>query len=148
MEFLRRLACRIPPPKRNLIRYLGVFAPHSKLRDELPKPPIDEAVPQGEPSDTLVQGQLSFPFPDEQNKENKKRRASKSYRLLWAVLLARVFSIDVLRCPKCGGQRVLVAFIQDPPVIDKILSHLGLPTKPPQLAPARSPPQQEMDWDA
>jgi hypothetical protein len=62
--------------------------------------------------------------------------------------LAKVFSIDILRCPKCGGQRVLVAFIQDPPVIEKILSHLGLPTKPPQFAPARSPPQQEMDWGA
>jgi hypothetical protein len=54
----------------------------------------------------------------------------------------------ILRCSKCGGKRVLVAFIEDPPVIEKILSHLGLPTKPPPLAPARSPPQQEMDWGA
>jgi hypothetical protein len=72
---------------------------------------------------------------DDQTKEKKESRASKTYRLLWAVLLARVFSIDVLRCSKCGGQRVLVAFIQDPPVIEKILSHLSLSTKPPQLCP-------------
>lgn len=30
VDVLRRLACLIPPPKRNLIRYLGVFAPNSR----------------------------------------------------------------------------------------------------------------------
>ena len=115
VDFLRRLACLIPPPKRNLIRYLGVFAPHSKLRDALPKPPFEEAVPQGEPPDTLFQGQLSSPLIDEQNKEKKKEsRASRTYRLLWSVLLASGYSPSTYCAfPKCGGQRVLVAFIQD-----------------------------------
>jgi len=56
-------------------------------------------------------------------------------------LLRRVFEIDVLRCPSCGSRRRLIALITDPPVVRKILRHLGLPHEPPALAPPRSPPQ-------
>src|SRR5258708_2910784 len=31
-EFLRKLATLVPPPRRNLVRYHGFFAPHSALR--------------------------------------------------------------------------------------------------------------------
>src|SRR5262249_35703722 len=51
-------------------------------------------------------------------------------------LLKRVFDIDVEHCPNCGGALKIIAAIEDPPVIVKILSHLGLPPAPrrvPQL---------------
>ena len=35
----------------------------------------------------------------------------------------------------------LIACIEHPPTVRRILSHLGLPTKPPKKAPARAPPQ-------
>src|SRR5215813_11766489 len=54
-------------------------------------------------------------------------------RMSWARLLKRVFDIDVEHCPNCGGALKIIAAIEDPPVIIKILSHLGLPTR----APAR-----------
>ena len=41
----------------------------------------------------------------------------------WARLLKRVFDIDVEHCPNCGGALKIIAAIEDPPVIDKILSH-------------------------
>jgi hypothetical protein len=41
----------------------------------------------------------------------------------------------------------ILAFIQDPPVVEKILRHIGEPTEPPQMLPARAPPQAEMDFD-
>jgi len=61
----------------------------------------------------------------------------------WADLMRRVFAIDVLACAGCGGRLRFIATIEDPPVVTKILAHLGLPTERPALIPARSPPQQD-----
>jgi len=44
----------------------------------------------------------------------------------WATLLHRVYEIDVLDCPDCGGRLRIVSAIEDPSVIRKILTHLGL----------------------
>ena len=41
----------------------------------------------------------------------------------------------------------IIAFVLDPPVIERILDHIGEPTTPPMILPARSPPQAEMDFD-
>jgi hypothetical protein len=59
-------------------------------------------------------------------------------RISWARLLKRVFNIDVETCAECGGKTKIIAAIEDPPVIRKILEHLGLPTKPPVIHAARS----------
>ncbi len=64
-------------------------------------------------------------------------------RYSWAELMKRVFLVDVLTCPHCGGPRRLLAFILKPSVIERILSHLGLPTEPPKVYPARASPEQE-----
>ena len=52
-------------------------------------------------------------------------------RMSWARLLKRVFDIDIEHCPNCGGALKIIAAIEDPPVIVKILSHLGLRTRGP-----------------
>ena len=44
----------------------------------------------------------------------------------WAQLLKRVFDIDFEHCPHCGGQLKLIAAIEEPAVIQRILTHLGL----------------------
>jgi hypothetical protein len=54
-------------------------------------------------------------------------------------LLRRTFAIDVLTCPECGGRLRLLATIDDPGVIEKILRHLGLPVEPPAPERARAP---------
>jgi hypothetical protein len=45
----------------------------------------------------------------------------------WAALMRRAFDLDVLRCPRCAGRMELIATIDDPAVIHRILTHLGLP---------------------
>jgi hypothetical protein len=49
-----------------------------------------------------------------------------------------VFDIDVERC-ECGGQLKIIAAIEDPVVIVRILRHLDLPARAPPRAPAREP---------
>jgi len=58
----------------------------------------------------------------------------------WADLLRRVFDFDVLACRSCGGRLRLIATIDDPEVIRRILGHLGLPTTLAPPLPARPPP--------
>jgi hypothetical protein len=55
----------------------------------------------------------------------------------------RSFAVNVLACPRCGGRMRVVATIEDPVVIRKILTHLGLPTDVP---PPRPPPADLFDW--
>ena len=47
-----------------------------------------------------------------------------SLRKRWAQLLQRIFEVDPLRCPRCGGEMQVLAFILDPVVIAAILRHL------------------------
>jgi hypothetical protein len=54
----------------------------------------------------------------------------------WARLLKRVFDLDVERCG-CGGKLKIIAAIEEPAVIERILTHLGLSAQPPPRAPAR-----------
>ena len=57
-------------------------------------------------------------------------------RLTWARLLKRVFDFDVERCG-CGGRLRIIAVIEEPAVIERILTHLGLSAQPPPRAPGR-----------
>ena len=68
----------------------------------------------------------------------------KRTRLPWAELLRRVFALDVLVCARCGGPLTVVAYITEVAVVAKILTHLGLPTTPPPLFPARRRGQMEL----
>jgi len=65
----------------------------------------------------------------------------KKRRIGWAELLARVFAIDMAHCPKCYGDLKPIAAILETSAIKKILDHLDLPSKPPDIAPARFSPQ-------
>ena len=62
--------------------------------------------------------------------------------------LKRVFGIDIATCPACGGAVRILACIEDPVVIEKILTHLDVkggepeaPKAPRRPQPSRAPPQ-------
>jgi hypothetical protein len=65
-------------------------------------------------------------------------------RLPWAVLLRRVFLVDVLECPKCKGRMQIVAAVTAAASVRRVLEHLGLPSEAPRPRPARSPPQLDL----
>ena len=64
--------------------------------------------------------------------------SSKEYRRRWSDLIKKVYEIDPLICPKCGGKMNIVSFVKEKLIIDRILAHKGLPQ-----ACSRSPPQKE-----
>ena len=45
--------------------------------------------------------------------------------------LKKVFAVDVLACPDCGGRLRLIAFIADDAVAGRILLHLCLDSRGP-----------------
>ena len=62
----------------------------------------------------------------------------------WAQRLKRVFNIDVETCRACGGAVRIIACIEDPAVIEKILAHLAkqdAATELSRLPETRAPPQ-------
>ena len=128
LDFIAHLAALIPPPRTNLVRYHGVFAPAARLRSKI----------VGR-QDAHLASAMGHKVPGA-----KKPRGRRN--LLWAELMSRVFGINVLTCTECGGQCRVIACIEDPRVIRKILSHLGLPTQGVHLKPARGPPDRQLEF--
>jgi hypothetical protein len=60
--------------------------------------------------------------------------------------MARVFRRDVLECQRCHGRLRIIAASVHAEVIAEVLGCLGLPAEPPVAAPARQPPQAELDF--
>ena len=115
MEFMQRLAALVPRPRLHLIRFHGVLAPNAKLRSQVVPTPAQQT--------TRGEGDCDHAH-------------SKPVRMTWARLLKRVFDIDIEQCA-CGGKLKLVAVIEEPAVIEKILKHIGLDPQPPPRTPAR-----------
>ena len=61
-----------------------------------------------------------------------------------ARLKGAAIRIEIEKCEECGGPVRIIASIEDPDVIERILKHLGL-DQPPQPA-IRSPPDSLFDY--
>ena len=59
--------------------------------------------------------------------------------------LKRVFAIDIESCRHCGGQLEVIASIDDPVLIGRILEHLDQrEERSPSACRPRAPPQREL----
>ena len=152
-ELLERLAPLIPPPRAHQVRYHGVLAPCASGRDRVvpagahakeaslsasevrseanggSKSGVD--VGGGGEGETIVARAASDLRPD--------RSELLARRIAWADLLKRVFEVDALRCPGCGGTMRLIAAITDPSVARRILECLALPPRAPPHEIDREP---------
>jgi hypothetical protein len=107
-----------------------VFAPNSKHWIQIT--PFQRG--KGRKRDPEEKGQCQSP---------PERRAA----MTWAQRLKRVFNIDRETCSKCGGAVRVVAGMEDPVVIDKILTHLekkAARVEPLVLPQNRAPPQSNL----
>jgi ribosomal protein S27E len=127
LDFIARLAALVPKPRVNLTRFHGVFAPNSKHRAWV------TPAKRGKGNNTKATD-------DAQDQTSAERRAS----MTWAQRLKRVFNIDIETCRECGGAMKVIACIEDPVVIQKILDHLqekGACQDAVRLPESRGPPQ-------
>lgn len=68
--------------------------------------------------------------------------AVRERRRCWAELMQRVFAVDVLARPQCGGRMRLLAAIHAPGVARAILECVDLPSRAPPNEPPRPLPEQ------
>jgi len=117
LDFLAEFTQHIPPKGSHLIRYYGWYSNKSR----------------GMRKKAEAQGSVESPS------EDGSSAAATGSSQAWAMLIKRVYEVDPLCCPECGGQMKVVAFIEppQPDVIEAILKHCGLW----QSRSARAPPE-------
>jgi hypothetical protein len=101
LEFIARVTSQIPNKGQVMVRNYGLYsnAHRGKMRKAVSAvfpPPIIEDDPAYAPSKG------------------------------WAGMIRKVYEIDPLLCPSCGGQMSIISFIEEPKSIDRIIRHLEL----------------------
>jgi hypothetical protein len=141
LELIGRLAALIPPPRRHRHRYYGVLAPNAPLRGQVT---ALAGVPDGTPAADVTGSIAATTAPSRSSEGTAEAILRRAARYAWALLLARIYEVFPLVCPRCGGEMRIIAFINDAGAVREILTHLGEPTSPPRLMKARAPPLWEM----
>jgi hypothetical protein len=114
LAFIARLAALVVRPGMHLVRYHGVLASAAKWRSLV--------VPEHEASACVP----------------KATRAPRGSRWIpWRDLVKRVFGVDPLACPKCGGAMRVHAVVRGPGSMSYVLGCLGLPARAPPIRRAR-----------
>jgi hypothetical protein len=140
LDFMAGLAALVPKPRVNLTRYHGVFAPNSAQRAEVT--PSKRGKGGNKEAGTATVAELL------DYTSYMEKRAAMS----WAQRLKRVFNIEIEVCRHCQGPVKIIACIEDPAVIEKILACLSskasvatIQTAAPLLPMPRAPPT-ENEW--
>jgi Zn finger protein HypA/HybF involved in hydrogenase expression len=101
LDFIASITSHIPNRNEQTVRYLGYYSNVSRGKRKK----------QGScQSDYVIEN------------EEYSKSCSKS----WARLIKKIYEVDPLLCPKCGGSMRIIAFIEDDKVIRKILDWLGI----------------------
>jgi hypothetical protein len=118
VELIARLAALIPLPRAKMRRFYGVFASSHPLRARV------------------------VPRPPDPDKTGRPTAPARPARMSWADLLKRVWNIDGLLCPFCGGRMHLVSAIHDPGANTAIIAAVHLAWARHEIAstPPRGPP--------
>jgi len=101
LEFIARVTSHIPDKGQVAVRYYGLYA--NAHRGKIRKASLAL-------SPFLIVEEELRPLP------------SKG----WAEMIRKVYEVDPMVCPQCGGQMKVIAFLTDYAVVDRIIDHLKL----------------------
>jgi hypothetical protein len=123
LEFIHRVAMQIPDRGQHLVRYYGAYSCRGRRAHAL----MDEE--QGtEEQEDRPQDQTENPAKAEGLPTSEGEHAESDFlhsrRSSWARMIRRIFEVDPLLCPDCGGEMKVIAVLTDPEVVDRILRHI------------------------
>jgi ribosomal protein S27E len=101
LEFIARMTSHIPDKGQVMVRYYSLYANAHRGK---------------------VRKAGRNPFALRMVEEELKPVPSKG----WAAMIRKVYEVDPMVCPKCGGTMKVVAFITDYAAVDRIIDHLKL----------------------
>jgi hypothetical protein len=120
LDWIARLTSHVPDKGFKAIRYCGFYSSRSRAAARKAAPATDSARAAEVPADSS---------PD------------RPSRAQWAALLKKIYECEALICAKCRQKMKVVAIIEKPSVIDRILKHIGYRFEVMPLAsPAGRPP--------
>jgi hypothetical protein len=114
LEFIARVTSHIPDKGQVMVRYYGLYA--NAHRGKVRKASLTA-------------------FPLRIAEEELRRLPAKGWAALIrkphlglrsAAMIRKVYEVDPMVCPKCGGTMKVIAFITDYAVVDRIIDHLKL----------------------
>jgi hypothetical protein len=135
-DFIAKLAVLTPAPRAHLTRYHGVLGPCAAWRSLIVPTAKEEIARAVGPAPAPSESSTTANAEGEAPKPKPAKPRPRNYT--WSELMKRVFLVDVLQCEICGGALKIIAAIHAPDTTRRILECLGLPTRPPPLAPAVS----------
>jgi hypothetical protein len=132
LDFLAEVTQHVPDKGEHLVRYSGWYSYRQRgIRAR--------ARQAGDSKTEKLQIDRSALHPQKTHASGPRPGSVST----WAMLIKRVYEVDPLECPHCGGQMKIVSFIErrQQEVIERILRHCGLWEGPLRtLATARAPP--------
>jgi hypothetical protein len=101
LEFIARVTSHIPDKGQVMVRYYGLYANanRGKVR-KANRVPVALGMIEEDPRPVPSNG--------------------------WAEMIRKVYEVDPLICPRCGGRMRVVAFLTEYAVVDRIIRHLEL----------------------
>jgi len=141
-EFVDQLVAHLPPRRIQLVRRYGLYA--GKVRKQWQDRPniyclAPESWQKVHPSQSKI---VHAKAPENEEAVQVPDAWSKLRKQSWARLLQKVYEVDPFVCPKCQGSMSVVAIIEDPKELTKIINWAKQQDREQKVTLcARSPPE-------
>ncbi len=116
LDWIAAVTAHIPNKGEHLVRYYGWYSNVNRGQRHKAQEPAQHGASEG---------MVEIPPPP----------GSAVFKQRWAELIKKVYEADPLLSPRCGGAMRIIAFIDQPEVIQKIFTHLGLRPSPSDAPP-------------